>query len=229
MSKHILLTGAAGNLGMAAVQRLLDDGHRLTASILHGQEAAFADLPTVQTIEADLSNEQHTAAAIDAVLAAQGRIDAAVMIVGGFAVGDIAVTDGALIRKMFALNFETAYYVVRPLLAHMQAQGGGQLIFVGARPALRPDQGQHTVAYALSKGLVFHLAEIINAGTPTHHVQASVVVPSIIDTPQNRAAMPEARFADWIKAEDIAEAIAFLCSDTGSKLRHAVLQVYNEA
>ena len=131
---------------------------------------------------------------------------------------------------MFAVNFDTAYFVARPVFDHMLTQSkGGRLIFVGSRPALQPKDGKNSVAYSLSKSLIFKLADILNAEGASKNVTASVIVPSTIDTEANRKAMPDNDFGTWVKPEEIAEAMAFLCSERGMSLRETVMKIYGRA
>jgi NAD(P)-dependent dehydrogenase (short-subunit alcohol dehydrogenase family) len=130
---------------------------------------------------------------------------------------------------MFNLNFETAYYAARPLLTHMKQHGYGRLVFVGARPALQAADGKNMVAYALTKSLLFTLAEFVNASTKGTNVVASVIVPSTIDTAINRESMPDAIFDNWVKPEQIADVLAFICSEKGSVVREPVYKLYNNA
>jgi NAD(P)-dependent dehydrogenase (short-subunit alcohol dehydrogenase family) len=134
---------------------------------------------------------------------------------------------------MYSLNFETAYFPARILFQHMLQNGHGRLVFIGARPALKPEQGKGTLGYALSKGLLFHLAELLNATAKGKNVVASVVVPSTIDTAINRQSMPDADPAAWVKPEQVAEQVAslleFICSEKGDALRDPVYKIYNNA
>jgi NAD(P)-dependent dehydrogenase (short-subunit alcohol dehydrogenase family) len=111
----------------------------------------------------------------------------------------------------------------------MKSRGYGRLVFIGARPALNPDQGKGLVAYALSKSLLFKLADFINEDSKLTNVVASMVVPSTIDTPGNRSAMPDADPALWVRPEQIAEVLEFICSDRGIVLREPIYKVYNNA
>jgi NAD(P)-dependent dehydrogenase (short-subunit alcohol dehydrogenase family) len=130
---------------------------------------------------------------------------------------------------MIALNFDTAYNCVHAVFPSMVKQGGGRIVLVGARPALQAHAGKGMVAYALSKSLIFKLAELINADGKDKNVVCSVIVPSTIDTPANRKAMPDASFNDWVTPEQIANTVAFLVSDDGISLREPVLKLYGNA
>ena len=138
-------------------------------------------------------------------------------------------TDSASLKKMFSLNFDTAYFAARPIFNQMTKQSAGRIIFVGARPALNPADGKNTLAYSLSKSLIFKLAELLNAEGAANNVVSHVIVPGIIDTPVNRNAMPNANFSDWVKAEEIAEMMSYLCSEKGSAIRDTTVKLYGHS
>lgn len=229
MEKTVLITGATGNLGTAVVEKFINDGYRVAVSVSPGKASSVKSNGKVSVFEANLTDERDAGSMVDEVIKKFGRIDAALLLVGGFAPGKIEKTDGSLIRKMFSLNFETAYYVARPVFAHMKENHGGRIILVGARPALRPGDGKNLVAYALSKSLLFKLGEFLNADGAAANVVTSVLVPSTIDTPTNREAMPDKNFDDWVTPAEIASAIAFLCSAEGRSLREPVLKMYGNS
>ena len=184
----------------------------------------------VQLYEADLTDEKSVNAVVKKIIAENPTLDAALLLVGGFASGNISVTDGTLLKKMFALNFDTAYFVARPVFQQMLTQAnGGSIVFVGSRPALNPKEGKNTLAYALAKSLIFKFADFLNAEGSSKNVTASVIVPSTIDTEVNRNAMPDKDFTTWVKPEEIAESIAFICSEKGKPLRETVLKIYNRS
>jgi len=228
--RTVIITGANGNLGTACVKKFLDSGYKVIAIDGSDNHLAFAagninyEFTTV-----DLGNEEQTNTLITGLIKKYGKIDAALMLAGGFAAGKIAATAGADIHKMFSLNFETAYFLARPLLQHMQQNNYGRLIFVGARPALNPAQGKDLTAYALTKSLLFKLADFINEENKGKNITATVVVPSTIDTALNRKSMPDANPSDWVTPEAIADTIEFALSDKGAVLRETVLKIYNNA
>jgi len=228
--KTVIITGANGNLGTACVKKFLDEGYRVIAVDGNESHLGFASAnPGYSFVTVNLSNENETNAFINSSIAKHGNIHAALMLVGGFAAGNLAATTGADIQKMFSLNFETAYFMARPLLQHMQQNNEGRLVFVGARPALQPVQGKDLVAYALTKSLLFKLAEFINEENKGKNITASVMVPSTIDTAINRKSMPDANPANWVTPEAIADALEFIVSGKGSVLREPVLKLYNNA
>jgi NAD(P)-dependent dehydrogenase (short-subunit alcohol dehydrogenase family) len=228
--KKIIITGANGNLGSAVTKLFLDRGYRVIATVQsEDSKKEMPQHPNLQAEVVNLTNETETASFVQNTIDAEGTIDAALMLVGGFAAGKITDTKTEDIKKQIALNFETAYNITHPLYQHMLAKGNGRLIFIGARPALQPADGKNLVAYALSKSLLFKLAEFINKDAKGKNITATVVVPSTIDTPLNRKNMPDADPNNWVKAEDLAEILEFVCSDRSLALRETVLKVYNNA
>jgi NAD(P)-dependent dehydrogenase (short-subunit alcohol dehydrogenase family) len=228
--KTIIITGANGNLGVAAVKKFLDEGYKVIGVGGDSKQLDFAlSNSNFEFSTVNLINEDEATAFINHAIAKYKKIDGAVMLVGGFAAGNIEVTAGSDIDKMFSLNFKTAYFIARPLLHHMQANNYGRLIFIGARPALQAGQGKNLIAYALTKSLLFKLADFINEDSKGKNIVASVVVPSTIDTLINRKAMPDANFDNWVKPESLAEVIEFITSDKGTPLRETVLKVYNNS
>jgi NAD(P)-dependent dehydrogenase (short-subunit alcohol dehydrogenase family) len=151
------------------------------------------------------------------------------LLVGGFAMGGIDKTTGADIDKMISLNFKTAFFLARALYQHMKSNGYGRLVLVGARPALIAEQGKAMLAYALSKSMLFKLAEFLNADAKGKNVVVSVIAPSTIDTPQNRESMPKANPDDWVKPEQIADVLEFICGEKNDPIREAVYKLYNNA
>jgi NAD(P)-dependent dehydrogenase (short-subunit alcohol dehydrogenase family) len=226
----IIITGADGNLGTTVTKTFLDEGYNVIATVINdGAKNKIAPHPQLDVRVVNLTNETETTAFIESVIEKYHKIDAALLLVGGFAMGSIEATSGDDLKKMYALNFETAYYTARPLFKHMKEFGKGRIVFVGTRPALNPADGKSMVAYALSKSLLFNLANYMNEETKGTNVVTTVVVPSTIDTPVNRKAMPGADPSRWVKPQQIADIMKFICSDTADVLRETVLKVYNNS
>jgi NAD(P)-dependent dehydrogenase (short-subunit alcohol dehydrogenase family) len=230
VSKNIIITGANGHLGAVTVRKFLDEGYRVLAIDHSGTNLGFASShPNFELKALDLGDETAVEAFVSESTGKYGRIDGVLLLVGGFVMGDIAATDGVSMKKMYSLNFETAYFLARPLFGHMLQNGYGRLVFIGARPALKAEQGKSAAAYSLTKGMLFQLAELLNASAKGKNVVASVVAPSTIDTEINRKSMPDADPANWVKAEQIADLLEFICSEKGDALREPVYKVYNNA
>ncbi|HSZ86907.1 MAG TPA: SDR family NAD(P)-dependent oxidoreductase [Puia sp.] len=228
--KTVIVTGANGNLGTATVKKFLDEGYSVIAVDAKDDHLGFAkDNKNFERHPVDLTNETETENFVRSVIADRVKIDAALMLVGGFTMGNVSATAGSDIQKQFALNFETAYFLAKPLLAHMQQNGYGRLVFIGARPAINPAQGKDLIAYALSKSLLFKLADFINEENKGKNIVASVVVPSTIDTAVNRKDMPGVNPENWVKPEQLAEVLEFICSEKGIPIREPVYKVYNNS
>ena len=206
MTKHIIITGANGNMGAAAVKKFLSEDYYVIAVDHSGSHLGFAEgHSNFELHEVDLDNEDAAHLFFQEIISLKGKIDAALLLVGGFTMGNIETTDISTVKKMFTLNFETAYNAARPLFQHMLNNNYGRLVFVGAKPALDPNAGKDVIAYALSKSLLFKLAEFLNAEASGKNVEVTVIVPGTLDTAINRKNMPGADTSKWTKLEEIAE------------------------
>ena len=213
MSKNVIITGANGNLGVAAVKKFLDKGYKVIAVDHTGTHLGFAaSHDNFELRDVDLSNEAATEDFIEEVITLYGSIDGALLLVGGFAMGDVAATDGTAMKKMYSLNFETAWFAARPLFQHMLENGFGRILFMGARTAMNPALGKGAIAYALTKSMLFNLADLLNASAKGKNVSATVIAPGTIDTEINRKSMPDADTSTWVLPEQVADLLELICS-----------------
>ena len=143
--------------------------------------------------------------------------------------GKIAETKTSDIAKQYKLNFETTYNIARPVFIEMLKQNSGRIFIVGSKPGLDARNSKGMAAYGLAKSLIFRLAELMNDEAKGKNVVTNVIVPSTIDTPQNREGMPDAHFENWVKPKAIADVIYWHCTDAAAVLRETVLKVYNYA
>lgn len=228
--KTIIITGANGNLGNAVTKKMLDAGYRVIATIRSEKDKAEMPVhPQLEVLVADLANAAESAALVQDVISRYQQVHGALMLVGGYASGSIDTASLADITKMFTLNFDTAYNVAKPLFAHMHTLGYGRLVFIGSKAAIKGVDGKGSIGYGLSKSLLFKLAEYLNAEAKNKNVVATVVVPSTLDTEINRKSMPDADPANWVKPDQLAAILEFICNDTSDPLRETVLKVYNNA
>ena len=228
--KTVIITGANGNLGTAVTNLFLSKGYKVIATVRTKDD--LKELPRNENLQAevlDLTNEVETESFVQKIIDLHQTIDSALLLVGGFAAGNISTTRSEDIKKQISLNFDTAYHAARPLFQHMIGKNNGKIVFVGARPALQASAGKNLIAYGLSKSLLFKLAEYLNAEAKGKNVTVSVVVPSTIDTEPNRKSMPDADPGKWVKPEALAEVLEFMISDKAGVLRETVLKVYNNA
>lgn len=174
-------------------------------------------------------NEEDSAKFVNGIVEKYKTIDVVVSTVGGFAMGSVEKTTTSDIYKQYKLNFETAYNVARPAFIQMLKQESGRIFLVGSRPGLDAKSGKGMVAYGLGKSLIFRVAELMNDEAKGKNVVTSVLVPSTIDTPQNRKSMPDANPDNWVKPEAIADTIYFYCTESAAALREPVIKLYNNA
>ena len=228
--KTAIVTGASGNMGHAVVKKFIDQGFKVIGTVIPNDPVAM-DFPAdkFEKIVVDLMNEEASQQFIDTILSTHKTIDSAVLTVGGFATGKITETKTSDILKQYKLNFETAYNVARPIFTQMLKQNSGRIFLIGSKPGLDHRNGKGMVAYGLAKSLIFRLAELMNDESKGTDIVTSVIVPSTIDTPQNRQSMPDAKFYSWVKPEAIADIIYFHCSPEASALREPVIKIYNNA
>ena len=228
--KTVIITGANGNLGSAVTKNLLEKGYRVIVTVAtDAMKKDFSAHEKLETHVVNLMHEEESKAFVDKVIATHGTVDAALLLVGGFAMGNVAKTSINDIQAQISLNFHTAYHVARPLFGHMMEKGSGRLVFIGSRPALEAAAGKGMIAYGLSKSLLFKLAEYLNAEAKGKNVMAAVVAPSTLDTEINRKSMPNANPDDWVKPQALAEILEFLISERSGPLRETVLKVYNNS
>lgn len=227
--KTAIVTGASGNLGQEVVKKFIAEGYKVVGTAHSDTDTIDFPANQFERIVVDLMNEDDAQRAVDDVVSKYGGVDAAVLTVGGFAMGHIADTKTSDIMKQYKLNFETAYNIARPVFTQMIKQNSGRIFFIGSRPGLDAKNGKGMVAYGLGKSLIFRLAELMNDEGKGHNVVTSVIVPSTIDTPQNRKAMPDANFNNWVKAEEIADVIYYYCSDEAKALREPIIKMYGNS
>jgi NAD(P)-dependent dehydrogenase (short-subunit alcohol dehydrogenase family) len=228
--KTIIVTGASGNLGQAVIKKFLAEDFTVIGTTIPDDPVKLDfESPKYENRVVDLMDEAAAQAFVDSIISKYGNIDAAVLTVGGFAMGKVVDTKTADIFKQYRLNFETAYNTARPVFIQMLKQNNGRIFMIGSRPGLDMHSSKGMVAYGLTKSLIFRLAELMNDEAKGHNVVSSVVVPSTIDTPQNRQSMPDADFSKWVKPEAIASVIYFYCTPEASILREPVIKVYGHS
>ena len=228
--KNVIITGSNGNLGSAVTQTFLDKGYRVIATVAEEKmKKEIGQHEHLHVHVVDLMNEQASKTFVNNAINQFGNIDGALLLVGGFAMGNITKTSIADIHAQIALNFDTAFHVAQPVFNHMIKNGSGRIVFIGSRPALEAPAGKGMIAYGLSKSLLFKLSEYLNAEAKGKDVVSTVVAPSTLDTPANRQSMPDADPSAWVKPSALAHILEFIVSDNSKVLRETVLKVYNNA
>ena len=219
--KVVVITGALGALGTVVAEIALKRGAKV-AGLDHAPSQMPATPDRLELGGIDLSDSLAAKTAIDAVIAHFGRLDALINIAGGFTFEPVAEGDANSWQRMYALNVLTALNTSRAALAHLAASGAGRIVNVGALGALQAGAGMGP--YAASKAGVHRLTEAL-AAEWKGKVTVNAVLPSTIDTPANRASMPKADFAKWVRPQELAEVILFLVSDAASAVTGALVPV----
>ena len=226
-AQTVVVTGATGNLGRAVAQAFGERGANLVL-IGHRREAlasAFgADDARRLLAPADLLDRRQVDTAIRSALQRFGRVDVLCNIAGGFRMGPMVheTTDGDW-GFLFDVNVRTMFNMVGAVVPHMIAAGSGRVVNVGAHAALKGVAGMG--AYCAAKSAVIRLTESMAAELREKNINVNCVLPTIIDTPENRAAMPKADPKRWVAPEDLARIFVFLASDEARAIHGASLSV----
>jgi NAD(P)-dependent dehydrogenase (short-subunit alcohol dehydrogenase family) len=228
-SRHVVVTGGTGALGLAVIEGLLRSGAEVYVPYLHQAEAErfpFRNDARVRLAgPIDLASEADVAG----FYAGAPSLWASIHLAGGFVAGSIADTDRAALLRQLEMNFVSCYLCCRAAQPAMRAGGGGRIVTVAARPALEPRQGAGMSAYAASKAAVAAMTQALGEELAKDGILVNAVAPSILDTPANRAAMPNAKHDLWPKVEEVAETILFLASAENRVTRGAVVPVYGRS
>ena len=225
MKRNIVVSGGNGNLGSVVVKKFIAEGDQVYSFVRKKSDVTLFP-ESVEEIELNLLDEEDSQTAVEKILNKSSAIDVAVLTVGGFTMGSIAKTSTKDIYKQYQLNFETAYNLARPVFLQMLEQGHGRIFLIGSKQGLDTHNAKMVAAYALSKSLLFGLANILNAESQGKDITTSVIVPGIIDTPTNRSDMPDADFSKWVTPEEIADIIYFYSSESAKAIKEPILKVF---
>lgn len=227
MARSVLVAGGTGALGGAVLAELADAGWDVTATWVADRErerveAAMGD--RVQLVQADLMDPDAVAAAV----ASMPDLRAVVNLVGGFDMrGKVHETDPAAFQRMLEINLTPGFLLARAAMPRLVEAGGGAYVGVSSRAALRPFAG--AAGYVVGKAGVIAFIEALAAEYRAEGVRANCVIPSTIDTPANRAQMPDADHSKWVAPAEIARVISFLVSDDSAVTSGAAVPVYGRA
>ncbi len=223
--RTVVITGGLGALGQAVTLHFARAGDQVVLPV----QSQSPDLPPALApcaagcrlrLGHDLTDAKSVARLFDEL----PRVDVLVHLVGGFAMGAIQDTELDTWRRMIDLNATSAFLCVRAALGAMRRTGHGRIVTVASRAAEAPTAGQ--AAYAAAKAAVLALTRAVADETRGSDITANCVLPGIIDTPANRAAMGETTVATWVAPADLAESIFFLASPAAGALRGTALRAY---
>jgi NAD(P)-dependent dehydrogenase (short-subunit alcohol dehydrogenase family) len=222
--KIAIVTGTNGGLGTFVTQALLDAGATVVGVSRDIQQSSFGS-PAFTALPADLSTAAGAASMVAGVMARFGRLDVLVHTVGGFAGGkSIAETEDATFQRMFDLNLNSTFYLLRAAIPALRKTGNGRIIAIGSRAALEPGAG--VGAYSASKAAMVSLIRTVALENKDATLTANVILPGTMDTPANRKAMPKADVSKWVQPATIASLIAWLAGESGKDVNGAVIPVY---
>jgi NAD(P)-dependent dehydrogenase (short-subunit alcohol dehydrogenase family) len=225
MTAEVLVAGGTGALGAAVVKELVASGYPVAATWLVEEERErLQGVEGVELIRADLFDVSQAASAVAAI----SEIEAVVNLVGGYAQGPrLHETDPEEFDRLMRLNLRPNVLLARAAIPRFLRRGGGAFVAVSARPALRPFPG--AAPYIVSKAAVLSFVQTLDAEYRQDGIRANAVLPSVIDTPANRAAQPGADYAKWVTPEAIARVIRFLISEDSAPMSGAAVPVYGRA
>jgi NAD(P)-dependent dehydrogenase (short-subunit alcohol dehydrogenase family) len=227
--RHVIVTGGTGGLGSAVVGALVGAGATCHVPYIHEQEAArfpLRDHAQVKLLAGvNLTDEAAVARLYDAV----PKLWAAIHLAGGFAMKPAGQTTKADLMQQIEMNFITAFLCCAAAVNTMSRAGGGRIVNVAARPALEPRLGAGMSADAASKAAVAAFTQALAEEVANDGILVNAVVPSIMDTPANRAAMPKADHSVWPKVEEVAATILFLASPENTVTRGGLVPVYGKS
>jgi NAD(P)-dependent dehydrogenase (short-subunit alcohol dehydrogenase family) len=224
-NRTVVVTGGTGALGSAVVAALLEAGATCHIPYLHeGEARTFPHRDRIGVTlhrDIDLTDED----AVGAFFTRLPGLWASIHLAGGFTAGAIGAAGKAVLTSQLDVNLVTCYLSCRAAIAAM-AKGGGRIVNVAARPALEWRSGAGTAAYTASKAAVAALTVALAEEVARDGILVNAVAPSIMDTPANRKAMPNADHEAWPKVEQVAQTILFLASPENGVTRGAVVPVY---
>jgi NAD(P)-dependent dehydrogenase (short-subunit alcohol dehydrogenase family) len=226
MDASVVVSGGTGGLGTAVTAKLLDAGWHVVVPYVNDRELERVERhPQLELVAADLFDPDAAAAVVGR---AGGRLGALVNLVGGFASGGrVHETPVEDFENQFRLNLRPTYLLCQAALPRMLEAGAGSIVCVSSRAALRPFSG--AAGYISSKAAVLAFVDVLAAEYTNDGVRANAILPSVIDTPGNRASQPDADHSRWVKPEQIADVISFLCSDESAAIGGAHIPVYGRA
>jgi NAD(P)-dependent dehydrogenase (short-subunit alcohol dehydrogenase family) len=220
----VLVAGGTGYLGSAVVEELVAARHEVCVTWIVGSERERVEGQPVQLIKADLFDPE----AVESAVTQVPDLEAVVNLVGGFSDGPLVhETDPDEFDRLMQLNLRPLFLLARAAMPRLVERGGGAFVGVSARTALRPYPGG--AAYSVAKASVLALVNALDVEYRKKGVRCNAILPSIIDTPANREAQPDADYSNWVQPKEIARVVRFLVSDDAAVTSGGAVPVYGRA
>jgi NAD(P)-dependent dehydrogenase (short-subunit alcohol dehydrogenase family) len=230
MARVALVTGGSGALGQAVTRRFLADGGVVCVPWIvdHERERLEASVGAaarsrLMLERCNVGEDAAMAALVRRTLERHGRIDVLVTAVGGFAMGSLLETDRATWEAQLGLNLTTTYVAARAVLPSMVAAGAGRIVAVASRAVVPPAGG--LIAYTVAKAGVIAFVQALAQEARSRGVTVNAVLPSTMDTPANRAAMPDVDPRTWTPVTAVADAIAYLAAEGSGHVTGTLLAI----
>ena len=234
VTRTIVMTGGTGGLGTALARRLIDEDVRLAVTYLLPNEATEFEEEIVLGEDrlflrrVDAANASAVSDFLADVNELWGPIHGLAALVGGWAGGrDVEDTDDVRLERMLDLNLRSAFYTVRAALPYLKKAEFGRIVLVGSRAAIDNPPGQAT--FNMAKAAVMALGQSVASELESTEVTASVLLPSVIDTPATRATLPYADYVNWPTPEAIAGVAEFLLTKEAGVMNGAMVPVFGKA
>jgi NAD(P)-dependent dehydrogenase (short-subunit alcohol dehydrogenase family) len=222
--KVVLITGASGGLGQSVTRAFLEAGARVYG-VSRSISQADVNHKGFVALAADIKDAGQARAVVSKIVAQGDGADAWIHLVGGFAGGSrVDETEDSAFARMIDLNVRSFLHLAQAAVPVMRKQGKGRVLAIGSRAAVEPASG--IGAYAASKAALVSLVRTIALENKDRGITANVILPGTMDTPANRAAMPDADPRTWVQPAQVASLLVHLASDSASQINGAVIPVY---
>jgi NAD(P)-dependent dehydrogenase (short-subunit alcohol dehydrogenase family) len=230
-NKIVLLTGGTGALGRAITAAFIASDAKVVSSYVIDREIEQLKKESkavVELIKTDVTKEEEVEKLVLSVISKYGRIDVLVNVVGGYLGGkSVSELDEKEWDLMMTMNLKSAFLISKHVIPQMVSSKYGKIMHVSSRTGLK--SSGYDSAYAASKSGLIRLVESLSEEVKDSNINVNCIMPSTIDTEANRRAMPTADHSKWVKLQDLANVVLFLCSDEANVITGAAIPTYGVA
>jgi NAD(P)-dependent dehydrogenase (short-subunit alcohol dehydrogenase family) len=227
-NKVVLITGGTGALGSSVTKAFIASNAMTTIStyiIDEEMENVKSEIKAAELIKSDITKEDEVKKLVSNVIEKHGHIHILVNVIGGYLGGkSVAELEEKEWDTMMNMNLKSVFLISKHIIPIMMSTRYGKIVHISSRTGLRSDG--YDSAYAASKSGLIRLVESISEEIKESNINVNCILPSVIDTQANRKAMPDADFNKWLKTEDLANVILFLCSEEAKAINGAAIPTY---